>query len=84
MIAVSNHEQWEPSATEITTIALDLAKNFFQAHGVDEAGAAMLRKTLRRSQRHCTSAAQPRPQPAPEELSGKCPLQGSFDGMWED
>lgn len=35
---------------EITTIGLDLAKNFFQVHGVDAAGAAALRKTLRRSQ----------------------------------
>jgi len=35
---------------EITTIGLDLAKNFFQVHGVDEAGAAVLRRTLRRSQ----------------------------------
>ena len=35
---------------EITTIGLDLAKNFFQAHGVDAAGAAVLRRTLRRSQ----------------------------------
>lgn len=35
---------------EITTIGLDLAKNFFQVHGVDAAGAAVLRKTLRRSQ----------------------------------
>jgi hypothetical protein len=25
---------------EITTIGLDLAKNFFQVHGVDDAGAA--------------------------------------------
>jgi transposase len=28
---------------EITTIGLDLAKNYFQIHGVDEAGAAVLR-----------------------------------------
>jgi len=50
VIAVSNHEQWEPSAMEITTIGLDLAKNFFQVHGVDDAGVAVLRRTLRRSQ----------------------------------
>jgi len=50
VIAVSNHEQWEPSVMEITTIGLDLAKNFFQVHGVDDAGAAVLRRTLRRSQ----------------------------------
>lgn len=35
---------------EITTIGLDLAKNVFQLHGVDERGAAVLRKQLRRDQ----------------------------------
>ncbi len=35
---------------DITTIGLDLAKNIFQVHGVDESGAAVIRKTLRRSQ----------------------------------
>jgi transposase len=34
----------------ITTIGLDLAKNVFQVHGVDERGAAVLRKQLRRDQ----------------------------------
>jgi len=29
---------------EITTIGLDLAKNIFQVHGVDEAGAVVVRK----------------------------------------
>jgi hypothetical protein len=48
VITVGNHEQWEPSAVEITTIGLDLAKNFFQVHGVDDAGAAVLRKTRSR------------------------------------
>jgi transposase len=33
----------------ITTIGLDLAKNVFQVHGVDEQGKAVLRKTLKRS-----------------------------------
>jgi putative transposase len=32
----------------ITTIGLDLAKNFFQVHGVDERGKAVLRKALKR------------------------------------
>jgi hypothetical protein len=32
----------------ITTIGLDLAKNVFQAHGVDERGNVVLRKQLRR------------------------------------
>jgi transposase len=33
----------------ITRIGLDLAKNVFQVHGVDERGKTVLRKTLRRS-----------------------------------
>lgn len=35
---------------EITTIGLDLAKNFFQVHGVDAGGRVVVRKALRRSQ----------------------------------
>jgi transposase len=35
---------------EITTIGLDLAKHVFQVHGVDAAGATVLRKQLRRAQ----------------------------------
>ena len=35
---------------EITTIGLDLAKNVFQVHGVNERGKAVLRKQLRRDQ----------------------------------
>jgi len=34
----------------ITTIGLDLAKNIFQVHGVDETGTAVIVKRLRRSQ----------------------------------
>jgi transposase len=33
----------------ITTIGLDLAKNVFQVHGVDQRGKAVLRKTLKRA-----------------------------------
>jgi transposase len=33
-----------------TTIGLDLAKSFFQVHGVDAVGAVIVRRTLRRSQ----------------------------------
>ena len=36
--------------TEVITIGLDLAKNVFQVHGVDEAGKVMVRRQLRRSQ----------------------------------
>ena len=35
---------------EISTIGLDLAKNVFQVHGVDAAGAVVVRKALRRGQ----------------------------------
>jgi transposase len=35
---------------EITTIGVDLAKNVFQVHGVDERGKTVLRKQLRRDQ----------------------------------
>jgi transposase len=34
--------------TEVTTIGLDLAKNVFQLHGVDAAGAVVVRRSLRR------------------------------------
>jgi transposase len=34
----------------ITTIGLDIAKNVFQVHGVDENGKAVLRKKLNRNQ----------------------------------
>ena len=35
---------------KITTIGVDLAKNVFQVHGVDERGKVVLRKQLRRDQ----------------------------------
>ena len=35
---------------KISTIGLDIAKNVFQVHGVDEAGEVVVRKQLRRSQ----------------------------------
>src|SRR3569833_2284435 len=34
----------------ITAIGLDLAKNVFQVHAVDEAGSVVMRKRLRRGQ----------------------------------
>src|SRR5215510_2926454 len=42
--------EWEPSMGEVTTIGLDLPKHVFQVHGVDAAGATVLRKQLRRAQ----------------------------------
>jgi len=38
MVVVEDHQQWEPSMGDITTIGLDLVKNVFQVHAVDEAG----------------------------------------------
>ena len=35
---------------QITTIGLDLAKHWFQVHGVDANGAAAVRRKLRRSE----------------------------------
>ena len=35
---------------EITTIGLDIAKRVFQAHGVDAAGRAALRRKLQRAE----------------------------------
>ncbi len=35
---------------QVVTIGLDIAKSVFQLHGVDEAGAVVLRRQLRRSQ----------------------------------
>lgn len=35
---------------KISVIGLDLAKNVFQVHGIDEAGEVVLRKSLRRSE----------------------------------
>src|SRR6202161_2563684 len=42
--------KWEPSAMQITTIGLDLAKSIFQVHGVDATGQVVVRKSLCRSQ----------------------------------
>ena len=35
---------------KITTIGIDLAKNVFQIHGVDERGKVVLKKALKRAQ----------------------------------
>jgi len=35
---------------QVTTIGLDLAENVFQVHGVDAAGAMVVRRSLRRGQ----------------------------------
>jgi transposase len=38
------------SAMQITTIGIDLAKTVFQLHAVDEDGATVIRKFLRRAE----------------------------------
>ena len=35
---------------QVTTIGLDLAKQVFQAHGIDAEGVVVLRRRLRRSE----------------------------------
>jgi transposase len=47
--AVECNELKEPSTMEIATIGLDIAKRVFQAHGVDAAGKAVLRRKLQRA-----------------------------------
>jgi transposase len=39
----------EATTMKITTIGLDLAKNIFQLHGVDERGRVVLKKQLKRA-----------------------------------
>ena len=40
----------EPSMEKISTIGLDIAKNVFQVHGIDEAGNIVVQRQLRRRQ----------------------------------
>jgi transposase len=50
LVFLANHQEREPSMSEITTIGLDLAKHVFQVHGIDAQGTTVLRKRLRRGQ----------------------------------
>jgi transposase len=45
-ITINGSHSW----ARFTTIGLDLAKSVFQVHGIDETGAVVLRKRLRRAQ----------------------------------
>ena len=38
LVFSNNHQEKEPSMSEITTIGLDLAKHVFQVHGIDAQG----------------------------------------------
>src|SRR6188508_505077 len=46
----SNHSTDGSALMKITTVGIDLAKNVFQVHAVDERGTVVLRKQLRRDQ----------------------------------
>ena len=50
MVVIMNHEQEEPFAMNVSTVGLDLAKNVFQVHGIDDIGKVLMRRTLRRRQ----------------------------------
>jgi transposase len=50
LVFLANHQEREPSMSEITTIGLDLGKHVFQVHGIDAEGTAVLRRRLRRNQ----------------------------------
>src|SRR5262245_37809662 len=42
------HDSEEPNMQRVTTIGLDIAKSVFQVHGIDAAGAMVIRRKLRR------------------------------------
>jgi transposase len=42
VVSIKNHEQEEPSVMKVSTVGLDLAKNVFQVHAVDEAGEVIV------------------------------------------
>jgi transposase len=48
MVVVEDHHEGEPSMSKITTIGLDLAKNVFQVHAIDETDRLVMRRPLRR------------------------------------
>src|SRR5215470_11363534 len=48
-----------PSMAKVSMIGLDLAKNVFQVHGIDEAGNVVVRRQLRRQQLEKFLAALP-------------------------
>jgi hypothetical protein len=60
----------EESAMNSTTIGLDIAKNVFQAHGVDAKGNVVLRKVLKRHATIPSSTSRLPPQPHDLSLSG--------------
>ena len=65
----------EPPTMEIATIGIDLAKHWFQVHGVDAEGRAVVRKRLRR--RRSSRSSHPcrdvwwAPRPAQPPITGR-------------
>ena len=50
VVVGERHNGEEPSAMEAITIGLDLAKHWFQVHGVDAAGRIVVKRRLRRAE----------------------------------
>jgi transposase len=50
VVSIKDHEQEEPSAMNVSTVGLDVAKNVFQVHGIDSTGTVIVRRSLRRRQ----------------------------------
>jgi hypothetical protein len=50
VVVCERHNEEEPSAMQVTTIGLDVAKHWFQVHGLDASGAVAVRRKLRRSE----------------------------------
>ena len=48
VVSIKDHEQKEPSAMNVSIIGLDLAKNVFQVHAIDDYGEVIVRRALRR------------------------------------
>ena len=44
VVVCERHNDEEPSTMQITTVALDLAKHWFQVHGVDANGQVVVRR----------------------------------------
>src|ERR1700745_268428 len=73
LVFLKNHQEKEPSMSEITTIGLDLAKHVFQVHGVDAEGTTVVRKRLRRGQVLAFFSRIPRPARAPSHAPSHTP-----------
>jgi transposase len=59
LVVSIRNQQRGPSMAKISMIGLDLAKNVFQVHGIDEAGKVVVRRQLRRQQLEKFLAALP-------------------------